>query len=180
MRKMIGGTIVLFVAAALAFSSCGDVKITNHEKIEAKQPAAILTTSSSYEPTKQESDHIGAGELEEKISEEDIALMALMTMAEAENQCEEGKRLVIDAVLNRVDSSRFPDTVYEVIYSPNQFSVMWNGRANRCEVREENIRLVKEELESRTNYDVIFFNSGQYSKYGVPMFQVGDHYFSKL
>ena len=47
-------------------------------------------------------------------------------MAEAEGECEEGKRLVIDTILNRVDSEHFPDTVYEVIYQPNQFSSMWN------------------------------------------------------
>ena len=97
----------------------------------------------------------------------------------AEGECEEGKRLVIDTVLNRVDSEYFPDTVYEVIYQPNQFSSMWNGRVDRCEVREDICELVYEELESRTNYDVVFFTAGEYSAYGVPMFQVGNHYFSK-
>ena len=98
---------------------------------------------------------------------------------EAEGECEEGKRLVIDTVLNRVDSEYFPGTVYEVIYQPNQFSSMWNGRVDRCEVREDICELVYEELESRTNYDVVFFTAGEYSAYGVPMFQVGNHYFSK-
>lgn len=110
---------------------------------------------------------------------EDVELIALVTMAEAEGECEEGKRLVIDTVLNRMDSEYFPDTVYEVIYQPNQFSSMWNGRVDRCEVREDICELVYEELESRTNYDVVFFTAGEYSAYGVPMFQVGNHYFSK-
>ena len=35
------------------------------------------------------------------MSEEDISLIALITMAEAEGECEEGKRLVIDTILNR-------------------------------------------------------------------------------
>lgn len=110
---------------------------------------------------------------------EDIELIALVTMAEAEGECEEGKRLVIDTILNRVDSAYFPDTVYEVIYQPNQFSSMWNGRVERCEVREDICELVYEEVESRSNYDVIFFTAGNYSNYGVPMFQVGNHYFSR-
>lgn len=114
-----------------------------------------------------------------EMSREDVELIALVTMAEAEGECEEGKRLVIDTVLNRVDSDYFPDTVYEVIYQPNQFSSMWNGRVDRCEVREDICELVYEELESRTNYDVVFFTAGEYSAYGVPMFQVGNHYFSK-
>lgn len=114
-----------------------------------------------------------------EMSRGDVELIALVTMAEAEGECEEGKRLVIDTVLNRVDSDYFPDTVYEVIYQPNQFSSMWNGRVDRCEVREDICELVYEELESRTNYDVVFFTAGEYSAYGVPMFQVGNHYFSK-
>ena len=63
----------------------------------------------------------------DEMSKEDVELIALVTMAEAEGECEEGKRLVIDTILNRVDSEHFPDTVYDVIYQPNQFSSMWNG-----------------------------------------------------
>lgn len=114
----------------------------------------------------------------EEIAEEDISLIALVTMAEAEGECEKGKRLVIDTILNRMDSEHFPDTVYDVIYQPYQFSSMWNGRVDRCEVRDDICQLVKEELEVRTNYDVIFFTAGGYSDYGVPMFQVEHHYFS--
>lgn len=118
-------------------------------------------------------------EIIEEMSKEDVELIALVTMAEAEGECEEGKRLVIDTILNRVDSEHFPDTVYEVIYQPNQFSSMWNGRVDRCEVREDICGLVYEELESRTNYEVMFFTAGEYSAYGVPMFQVENHYFSR-
>lgn len=112
------------------------------------------------------------------ISEEDIELLALVTMAEAEGECEEGKRLVIDTILNRVDSEHFPDTISEVIYQRNQFSSMWNGRVDRCYVQEEIVQLVREELENRTNYDVIFFHAKKYSKYGTPLFNVENHYFS--
>ena len=83
---------------------------------------------------------------EELLSEEDISLIALVTMAEAEGECEKGKRLVIDTILNRMDSEYFPDTAYEVIYQPYQFSSMWNGRVDRCEVRDDICQLVKEDL----------------------------------
>lgn len=112
------------------------------------------------------------------ISQEDIDLIALVTMAEAEGEPEEGKRLVIDTILNRVDSPYFPDTVHEVVYQKNQFTSMWNGRTDRCEVREDFVRLVEEELESRYNSECVFFRTSHYSEYGVPMFQVGHHYFS--
>lgn len=114
-----------------------------------------------------------------KLTDEEIDLIALVTMAEAEGECEEGKRLVIDTILNRVDSEHFPDTVHEVIYYPNAFESMWNGRVDRCYVTEDIRQLVLEELESRMNYEVVFFTAGRYSIYGVPMFQVENHYFSK-
>lgn len=114
-----------------------------------------------------------------QVSDSDIRLLALVTMAEAEGECEEGKRLVIDTILNRVDSNHFPDTIYDVVYQRNQFSAMWNGRVNRCEVRDDIYNLVLEELQSRTNYEVIFFTAGRYSAYGTPMFRVENHHFSK-
>lgn len=117
---------------------------------------------------------------EPSMSQEDIELIALITMAEAEGECEEGKRLVIDTILNRVDSelSYFPDTVHDVIYQKNAFEAVWNGRIDRCYVDEDICELVREELESRTNYDVMYFTAGAYGKYGTPMFAVGNHYFS--
>lgn len=108
---------------------------------------------------------------------EGIDLLSILTMAEAEGESDEGKRLVIDVVLNRVDSEYFPNTIKEVIYQSYQFTSMWNGRADRCYVQEPIRKLVLEELASRTNSDVMFFTAGGYGQYGRPMFQVGNHYF---
>lgn len=114
------------------------------------------------------------------LTEEEINLIALVTMAEAEGESEYGKRLVIDTILNRVDHewSHWPDTVSGVIYQKHQFTSMWNGRVNRCYVREDIVQLVREELENRTNSEVVYFMMGEYSKYGTPEFQEGVHYFS--
>lgn len=114
------------------------------------------------------------------LTEEEIELIALVTMAEAEGESEYGKRLVIDTILNRVDHewSYWPDSVEGVIYQKGQFSSMWNGRVDRCYVMEEIVQLVREELENRTNYDVVYFMMGGYSSYGTPEFKEGVHYFS--
>lgn len=112
------------------------------------------------------------------LSDEDIDLIALVTMAEAEGESEYGKRLVIDTILNRINSEFFPDTAYEVIYQPTQFSSMWNGRVNQCYVMDDICRFVKEEVQEITNCEVIFFTAGNYSRYGNPLFQEGNHYFS--
>ena len=138
------------------------------ESVPIKPPVPIVNVIEEEEEEK-----------EPDISEEEIELLALLTMAEAEGEPEEGQRLVIDTVLNRVDCDKeFPDTISEVIYQKNQFSSMWNGRVDRCCVQEELVELVREELKDRTNFDVIFFRTGRYSQYGTPLFQVGNHYFS--
>lgn len=113
------------------------------------------------------------------VTDEEIELIALITMAEAEGECEKGKRLVIDTILNRVDSNHFPDTIHEVIYQPNQFESLYNGRVDRCYVVDDICQLVREEVQRRTNSEVVYFTAGAYGKYGKPIFQVGNHYFCK-
>lgn len=110
----------------------------------------------------------------------DLELIALVTMAEAEGESEYGQRLVIDTILNRVDSDVFPNTISEVLYQPNQFTCVTNGRLDRCYVKDEIYQLVLEEMECRTNYDVLFFTAGGYGAYGTPLFQEGNHYFTTL
>ena len=117
-------------------------------------------------------------EEEPLMAEEDIELIALLTMAEAEGECEEGQRLVIDTVLNRMDNPHFPDSVWYVVYQPNQYAGMESPRIDKCYVKEELTDLVKAELNNRSNNEVIFFRTEHYSKYGTPLFQVGSHYFS--
>lgn len=112
------------------------------------------------------------------VTQEEIELIALCVMAEAEGECEYGQRLVIDVILNRVDDPHFPDTIYDVIYQKNQFAGMYGDRITRCYVKDELVQLVREELENRTDYDVVFFRTDHYHSYGVPKFQVGAHYFS--
>ena len=114
------------------------------------------------------------------LTQEEIELIALVTMAEAEGESEYGKRLVIDTILNRADHDYWywPDTVTEVIYQKGQFEAMWNGRVDKCYVMEEIVQLVKEELIERTNTEVLYFRTGRYSSYGTPAFKEGRHYFS--
>lgn len=116
--------------------------------------------------------------IETPLTEEEINLIALLTAAEAGGESDEGKRLVIDTVLNRVDHWAFPSSVYDVIYQPYHFSPVWNGGINCYEVRDDIVKLIEEEMIERYNYDVIFFQAGSYSIYGSPLFQVGNHYFS--
>lgn len=112
------------------------------------------------------------------LTDEEIDLIALITMAEAEDEPEEGKQLVIDVILNRVDSPRFSDTVHEVVYAKNVFECLQNGRINKCYVRDDIRQLVIEELQSRTNSNIHYFRADRYHSFGKPVTHVGNHYFS--
>lgn len=158
---------VLCMIFFVGFAVCGVVRSTDKETSEIKQSYPVLDLTPEV---KNEPDY--------PLTQEEIDLIALVTMGEAEGETELGKRLVIDTILNRIDHPSFPDTVYDVIYQPNQFSVMWNSRIDRCYVMPEIVELVKEELLERTNYDCVFFMAGGYSKYGEPLFQECCHYFS--
>lgn len=57
----------------------------------------------------------------------DSEMLLKIAMAEAEGEGVEGKALVMMVVLNRVWSDSFPDTIEEVIFQPNQFSVTVDG-----------------------------------------------------
>ena len=128
---------VLCMIFFIGFAVCGVVRSTDKETSEIKQSypvlaeaepvimADLLMESPNLTPeVKNEPDY--------PLTQEEIDLIALVTMGEAEGETELGKRLVIDTILNRIDHPSFPDTVYDVIYQPNQFSVMWNSRIDRC------------------------------------------------
>jgi N-acetylmuramoyl-L-alanine amidase len=138
------------------------------ETTKKVEPTTVRTTTQSKPASKNTS-----------LTEDEIRLIARMTMAEAEGESEYGKRLVIDTILNRVDSSEFPNTVNGVIYQKGQFSPVTNGRLDRCYVRDDIYNLVLEELESRTNSEVLFFNMGGYPSWATPVLKEGCHYFSK-
>lgn len=152
------------------------VQVYNTVKTEMK--SRMVEVESIEKEIVVENDILEVAEL--PLSDEEIDLLALLTMAEAEGESELGKRLVIDTVLNRVDSELryFPDTVTDVIYQKNAFTSMWNDRVDRCYVMDDIRQLVIEELESRTNSEVMYFRTSKYSKYGTPLFQEGNHYFS--
>ena len=166
---MIGG----FCSAPLiaAAESPKEEPVILEEVVEAMQPPIVEEAIEEViDETVEE-----PGEI---FTDDEIKLIALVTMAEAEGECEYGKRLVIDTVLNRIDHVKFPSSPYDVIYQKNQFTSMTNGRANRCSINDYVVNLVREEIASRTNYEVLFFRSGHYHNFGTPLLRVENHYFS--
>lgn len=102
----------------------------------------------------------------------DIVLIGKVVHHEAGNQSELGKRLVIDTILNRVESPEFPNSVSDVINQPGQY-------CNPAKYPPEEIyQLIAEEIFFRTNGQVLWYRTKRYHSYGTPVIQEGAHYFS--
>lgn len=73
----------------------------------------------------------GAGTVETETelpySENDLYVLSHIISAEAGNCSEEMMIAVGSVVLNRVNDDRFPDTIYDVVFQPGQYSPTWNG-----------------------------------------------------
>ena len=174
--------VILTVMLILIYGSIGISQLySNAETKEVvEKPITVeATISEAFDDITEKVVEQVKKETELPLTDEEIDLIALVTMAEAEGEPELGKRLVIDTVLNRVDGAWWPNTVEKVVYQKHQFTSMWNGRVKRCYVKEDIRQLVIEELRNRTNSEVVFFRTGKYSTYGKPLFKVGHHYFSK-
>ena len=154
----------------------------------------VMLASSFYIPV-QASGYIEVGEYgrpfviaiedsDEQIAEEiylgELEELAQLVEAEAGNQEFEGKCLVVDTVLNRVESPLFPDTIHEVIHQEGQFSVMTNGAFEKAawNMKDSDFAAVAVEVELHTNKDVLYFNNSRaVSGEGTP-FKVGGHWFN--
>ena len=137
------------------------------------EPAAALEPVAT--PVHAVAEQVNLTEKRADIPQPVVSKAPVVQPEEPVEEPDEGQRLVIDTILNRVDDPRFPDNVHDVIYQKNQFAGMYGERIERCYVKEELVQLVREELENRTNSEVVFFRTGHYHSYGVPLFQVGAH-----
>ncbi|MGD2330720.1 cell wall hydrolase [Bacillus subtilis] len=87
----------------------------------------------------------------------EVDLLARLVRAEAESEPYSGKVAVAEVVLNRVESSQFPNSIHDVIYQSGQFSPVSNGSINRP-ADSESIQAAKQALGSGSNVeDALFF-----------------------
>lgn len=105
-----------------------EIKRQEEELINSQQPAASDNNANpdgtSTGDNTTGSDVSGGG----TVNASDVAMLAALIQCEAGGESYEGKLAVGSVVMNRVDSSYFPDTVVGVIYQSGQFSPVASGR----------------------------------------------------
>lgn len=110
-----------------------EVTIVEPKKIIDGECCVSFVEAVSYEEVIKVVDEVQSS----PFSGEDEYLLVKIAMAEAEGEDVDGKALVILTVLNRVGSDEFPDTIYDVIYQPDQFSPVGSGRFDAVEPSDE-------------------------------------------
>lgn len=115
-------------------------------------------------------------ELITNASDYERELILKTTYAEAGNQSIEGQRAVIEIILNRVLSERYPDTITGVLSQSGQFET-WNYVSSVVynETQEQALELVCTN-QSILNENYLMFSKGQNS-WGRNYIKIGDHWF---
>lgn len=102
------------------------------------------------------------------LSEADYEALLKIVQAEAGNEDDMGKMLVAGVILNRVDSSKFPETVIEVVMQQEngvyQFSPVANGTYQKVKVTQETIEAVERVLAGENfTQGALYFASRKYA-----------------
>lgn len=95
-----------------------------------------------------------------KYSDDELDLLARLVRAEAQGESFKGKVAVACVVLNRVESSKFPNTIKGVIYQRGQFQPVRNGAINKP-ADQDSIKAVQEAISSSRNLagaSLFFYN----------------------
>lgn len=113
------------------------------------------------------------------LSEADQAILWRIVEAEATGEDIEGKMLVANVILNRVNSDKFPDTIKKVVFANRQFSPIRDGRYYKVSVTKETKEAVERVLngEDKSKGAVYFMSRKRANKKNVAWF---DNYLTKV
>lgn len=163
------------------------VKITipNLQDTKNKSIKDYSTLANNTQQTK-EAEKEDAEECQQvmNLSDEQINLLSKLVAAEARGESYEGQVAVAAVVLNRVQDSRFPDSIEGVIYQKNAFSVVRNGYI-KAERTEESDKAVKDALYGNdpTNNAIYFWNPDISTCNWIntlnPHLRIGNHVFAR-
>ena len=138
-------------------------ELETEESAAAEVQAAAEETAAAEEP---------AREAFTGYSDSDYNVLLRIVQAEAGNCDMEGRVMVANVILNRVESGSFPNTITKVVYQKHQFSPVANGSIKRCKVTAETVEAVERALagEDLTDGALYFMNRRASSKKNASWF----------
>ena len=116
----------------------------------------------------------------ETLTDEEKELICRITWLESGNQPIEGQRAVMEVILNRLRLEIWPDTIYEVLSKPGQFST-WRSRNKvtneQIEQMMEVLELVYKDEIILTDTEYVYFNNSPHK--GKDVINIKGHWFWK-
>lgn len=114
----------------------GIVHLSTYDEVEknietTENSESTESTSENIKETQQESTEPVTEEITEPMeevksySEDDLFYLAAAVCREAGGESEEIQLLVANVIMNRVSSSLYPNTIYEVLTQYKQYGTMW-------------------------------------------------------
>lgn len=126
-----------------------EVEESNDETENENKNSELLrsdVTSRSGINTQRENKSVYYEEINLSLTEEEIEIFERIVEAEVGGTNYEGKLAVANVILNRVQSSRFPNTLKEVVFANRQFSPISDGRYYTVTVTETTKQVVQDAL----------------------------------
>lgn len=123
--------ISFFFSGAADASSSGTPPIftydeeTETENSEETESAENMTEPQTEPPEPTEEETTEPTEEVKSYTEDDLFYLAAAVCREAGGESEEIQLLVANVIINRVNSSHYPNTIYEVLTQYKQYGTMW-------------------------------------------------------
>lgn len=118
-----------------------------------------------------------------ELTDYERGLLAMVVYREARGEPEDGRRAVVEVILNRVRSPLFPDTIDGVVYQSNSVQFACAGALTTASVKElgalsvcfDTVDAVLAETEPALNWDALYFSTRKPSS--AEYMKIGNHYF---
>lgn len=126
--------LLIFIAVLIALYINLDNQPRAEPRTNLKEQFSI---DAEHESLKESYEQEQAAEIEtleietvktQVISDDDIELMCRIVMNEAGGESYKCQVAVAETILNRVASADFPNSIYDVVYQPHQYSHKENGK----------------------------------------------------
>jgi len=136
-----------------------EISIEKNEEVKLDNLELSGVTSRSGINAPRESRSIYYEKIDLSLTEEEIEIFERIVEAEVGGNNYEGKLAVANVILNRVQSSRFPNTLKEVVFAKKQFSPISDGRYYTIKVTETAKQVVQDALNGSriVENDVYYF-----------------------
>lgn len=178
--------VSLLIATVISVASVEPSNISTREVVVVEKPVEeveedVLTNTTDSIKVEEEKEVI---ESVVSLSEYEKEILAVLVECEAGAESLDGKIAVAQVVLNRIESSEYPNDLIGVMYQPNQFQPVGDGVVDYKVASEESNQAVQLAL---GGYDVVSDSTMFWAtyvpenhevwNYGV-RFQIGTHVFA--